>query len=253
MAEQSSTVVAFRALVMSICLILIPVAAFCGGSFPAVVKAIQSGRWPTLADFRGPLGPPSGQPTEAPRFLPSQATGLPQTDPKMLVSGPVGAYRPVSQSETTQSPVVAVNYTAPVNTPPNDQNLPRSFPQSKDLGIAPSQKLSQVPAGTDNLLPLNHFGTAGHSDALASRSGLASSLSPSDQFKYVQDRLRQLGATYFVLETCGDAKHDFRFYCRMSMGGNPRVTKPFWCFDSDPLKAMTGVLKQVEDWQTGGG
>ena len=31
----------------------------------------------------------------------------------------------------------------------------------------------------------------------------------------------------------------------MSIGGNPRVTKPFWCVDSDPLKAMTKVLKQV--------
>jgi len=251
MAEQSYTVVIFRALVMSICLILIPVAAFCGSSFPGVVKAIQSGRWPTLADFRGTPGPLFVQPTEAPRFLPSQTTGLPQTDPKILASGPIG-YRPASQGEMMRSQVVAASYTAPA-TPPNDANLSTSFPQSKDFGIAPNQSLSRVPAGTDNLLPLEHHGTTGHPDTLASRGGLASSLSPSDQFKYVQDRLRQLGATYYVLETCGDEKRDFRFYCRMSLGGNPRVTKPFWCFDRDPLKAMTLVLKQVEDWQTGGG
>ena len=78
MAEQSSTVTAFRALVMLICLILIPVAAFCGSSFPAVVKAIQSGRWPTLADFRGPAGPPASQATEAPRFMPSPAVLSPR-------------------------------------------------------------------------------------------------------------------------------------------------------------------------------
>ena len=47
----------------------------------------------------------------------------------------------------------------------------------------------------------------------------------SDQFKYIQERLRQLGATYFVLETYGDEKREFRFYCRMSIGGNPRVTQ----------------------------
>ena len=78
MAEQSSTVVAFRALVMLVCLILIPVAAFCGGSFPAVVKAIQSGHWPTLADFRGQSGPPANQATEAPRFMPTPAADSPR-------------------------------------------------------------------------------------------------------------------------------------------------------------------------------
>lgn len=183
--------------------------------------------------------------------MPSHATGLPQADPKMLVSGPTGAYRLAPQGETTRSPVVAANYTASLPPQKNDANLSTSFPRSKDFDIAPSRMLSQVAAGTDNP-PLGHLETTGHSDALASRSGLANSLS-GDQFKYVQDRLRQLGATYYVLETCGDVKRDFRFYCRMSMGGNPRVTKPFWCFDSDPLKAMIQVLKQVEDWQTGGG
>ena len=78
-------------------------------------------------------------------------------------------------------------------------------------------------------------------------------LSPSDRFEYVQERLRQLGATYYVLETCGEEKREFRFLCKMSIGGNPRVTKLFWCLDGDPLKAMTEVLNQVEDWQSGGG
>ena len=65
MAEQSSTVVAVRGLVMLVCLVLVPVAAFCGGSFPAVVKAIQSGRWPTLADFRHSAEPPPSAATVA--------------------------------------------------------------------------------------------------------------------------------------------------------------------------------------------
>ena len=62
MAEQSSTVAAFRALVMLICLIVIAVAAFCGTSCPGVVKAIQSGRWPTLADFHSPTSPAALRP-----------------------------------------------------------------------------------------------------------------------------------------------------------------------------------------------
>jgi hypothetical protein len=96
---------------------------------------------------------------------------------------------------------------------------------------------------------LDHGAATGHSNDPAEP---ASSMTPGDQFKYIQDRLRKLGATYYLLETCGDQKREFRFYCRMSIGGNPRVTKPFWCFDGDPLKAMAQVLRQVEDWQSGG-
>jgi len=72
-------------------------------------------------------------------------------------------------------------------------------------------------------------------------------LPPGDQLNYVLDRLRQLGATYYLLETCGNEKREFRFYCKMAVGGNRGMTQPFWCIDSEPLKAMTAVLQQVQD------
>ena len=256
MAEQSSTVVVFRALIMLICLILIPVAAFCGGSFPAVVKAIQSGRWPTLADFRGPSGPPTTM-NEAPRFMPAPATGSPRaTDPKTLgFSGPVACLGSAPQGETSPSSVVAANYTAPITPPRNETGATTGFPQEKDLGMGSNRRLSPLPPGTDHLLSVDPElpGSSAHSVAPAGLSGPAGGSSPNNQLKYVLDRLQKLGATYFVLEPCGDEKREFRFFCRMSIGGNPRVTQPFWCFDSDPLRAMTQVLKQVEDWQSGGG
>ena len=256
MAEQSSTAVAFRALIILICLILITVAAFWGGSFPAVVKAIQNGRLPSLEDFRGPTGPRSSQATEAPRFRPLSTTDSPQAiDSKAFgFSSPAGCPGPVPQNEMARSPVVTASYNAPINTPPAaEQTLLASFSQDKDVGVGPARRLSPLPPGEGNLIPLDPSPIVGHSDAQAHPSGSAGNSLPSDQFKYVQDRLRQMGATYYVLETCGDEKREFRFYCRMSIGGNPRVTKPFWCFNSDPLKAMTEVLKQIEDWQSGGG
>jgi hypothetical protein len=241
---------------MLICLILIPVAALCGSSFPAVVKAIQNGQWPKLADFRGPAGPPLSQATEAPRFVPPPATSAPQAaDPRTLgFPGPAARFGPAPQDETKRSPVVAANYTAPVNTPPSsDAGTSAGFSQDKDLGIGPTRRLSPVSPGMDNLLPLDHPVATAHADAAAQRSGSAGNSSPSDQFNYVQVRLRQLGATYYLLETCGDEKREFRFYCKMSIGGNPRFTQPFWSCDGDPLKAMTQVLKQVEDWRSSGG
>ncbi len=253
MAEQSSTVVAFRALVLVICLILIPVAAFCGGSFPAVVKAIQSGRWPTLTDFRGPSGPPLRQATEAPRFMPGPVTNLPQSSDAKLSAMPNDSNL-IRLAEASRSPVLPISYSSPVASPQSGNPVQStSFPQDKSLGMGLNRGLSPVPPGTGNLLSLDHAATSSYSGDPIMPMETAGSMSPGDQFKYIQERLRQLGATYYLLETCGDQKREFRFYCRMSIGGNPRVTKPFWCFDGDPLKAMTQVLKQVEDWQSGGG
>ena len=242
MAEQSSTVAVFRALVMLVCLILIPVAAFCGGSFPAVVKAIQSGRWPTLADFRGPSGPPSSRMTEAPRFMPPPSAPL----------QPVNATMPgLAQGNTTPSGVVAAAYAAPITAPQRREAGPStSFPQYQDPAVGQAQGLSPLPPGTGNLLPLDRQGAASRLAAPASVPCAAGGPSRDDQFKYVSERLKQLGATYFVLESSGD--HELRFLCKMAVGGNPQVTKSFWSFDADALKAMTLVLRQVEDWQRGG-
>lgn len=250
MAEQSSTVATFRALVMLICLILIPVAAFCGSSFPAVLKAVQSGHWPSLADFRGPSGPPT-QSTEAPRFSPPQM-GL-SSATATNANGISGGLGPMHQSEATRSQVIAANYNAPVAATPSlgGAGLPTSFPQNRDPIAGANRGLSPIPPGTDSLLPLDPQGHGRPAVVPGTPSGLAAD-SPADQFKHVQERLRQLGATYYLLETCGDQKSEFRFFCRMSIGGNPRVTVPFWCIDGDPVKAMTQVLKQVEDWQSGG-
>jgi hypothetical protein len=250
MAEQSSTVVAFRGLVPLVCLILIPVAAFCGGSFPAVVKAIQSGHWPTLADFHSATG--SGQASEAPRFVPPASGSALANDPKTTTyPGQAIGFGPAPQFETTRSPVVAVNYNAPINSPPTAQ-LPH-FLQDNDTGLGPDRRLSPLPPGADNLVPLDHAATTEHFEAPAGLSGSAGSSSSNNPLKGVLDRLQKLGATYFVLETYGDEIREFRFYCRMSIGGNRQVTRPFWCSDTDPLKAMTQVLKQVEDWQVKGG
>ena len=77
-------------------------------------------------------------------------------------------------------------------------------------------------------------------------------LSSDQQFQHVLDRLKKLGATYYWLEAWGDQEHEYRFFCRMAVGGNPHVTRPFYSVDSDPVKAMNQVLQQVKNWQDGG-
>lgn len=248
MAEQSSSVVAFRALIILICLVLVPVAAFCGSSYPAVVKAIQSGRWPALADFHNPSGPAS-QATEAPRFLPRDTMPF---SPNPASSDPRVGGQGGFAIETSRSPVVPISYNAAIGTPVlPDSGRSTSFPQNKDAGGA-TQKLFRV-SGEENFLSADRLGVPARFDAPVSHPSTSVSLPPGDQLNYVLDRLRQLGATYYLLETCGNEKREFRFYCKMAVGGNRGMTQPFWCIDSEPLKAMTAVLQQVQDWQSGGG
>jgi hypothetical protein len=71
-------------------------------------------------------------------------------------------------------------------------------------------------------------------------------------FLSMQDRLRQLGATYYLLETWGNQRQVYRFYCQMAVGGSTNYTRYFEATNSDPMEAMSDVLRQVETWRGGG-
>jgi hypothetical protein len=72
-----------------------------------------------------------------------------------------------------------------------------------------------------------------------------------DRFIYVLDRLRELGAAYYLLEAWGSEAQRFRFHCKMVIGGNPGYTRQFEANDPDPLQAMARVLSDVEAWRAG--
>jgi len=64
----------------------------------------------------------------------------------------------------------------------------------------------------------------------------------------VQRRLQELGATYYVLESWGNGRPMYRFYCQMAVGGDARLTRHFEHVASKPLDAMRQVLHSVEGW-----
>ena len=74
----------------------------------------------------------------------------------------------------------------------------------------------------------------------------------ADPFHAIQDRLRQLGATYYLLESWGNQQQLYRFYCKMAVGGSADYTRCFEATDAEPLQAMVQVLRQVETWSEGG-
>jgi hypothetical protein len=77
--------------------------------------------------------------------------------------------------------------------------------------------------------------------------GPRSPASPTDLFSTTQQRLRQLGATYFRLETYGEGGEQFRFQCRITSGRGPGSFRDFEAIDGDPLQAMAKVLGQVQE------
>lgn len=263
--QQSTTVVMFRALVMIVCLIAVPLAALCGSSLPAILKAAQEGRLPTLAELKGATANLKNGLADAPHFVSSSYpnnAALPMSMPSdrrfpaaqaalpaagASWSGPAAVQQP--------SPVIPARYEAPVDT---SRSLERGSTPPVSSGPMPARDLAvQRPAslnvlsGTgEKLIPVNGSNSARAEVALGSLgTPSTASANPEESFSYVQDRLRQLGATYYLLESWGDQKREFRFYCRMAVSGNSQYTRSFWAIDNDPMRAMSQVLQQVETWR----
>jgi hypothetical protein len=70
-----------------------------------------------------------------------------------------------------------------------------------------------------------------------------------EQFRWAEQRLRELGATHYLLETWGPDNNRYRFACKMALGGNTAVNRYFQAIDDDPWRAMESVLQQVEQWR----
>jgi hypothetical protein len=74
----------------------------------------------------------------------------------------------------------------------------------------------------------------------------------ADPYQSIQERLRRLGATYYLLESWGNQQQMYRFFCKMAVGGSSDYTRCFEATQSDPLQAMLAVLHQVEEQKTPG-
>lgn len=72
-----------------------------------------------------------------------------------------------------------------------------------------------------------------------------------ERFTWIEKRLREYGATYYLLETWGNEGELYRFHCKMALGNNPNFTRHFEATDSEALKSMSRVLEQVELWRAG--
>jgi hypothetical protein len=250
---DSRTVLAFRIFVMLCCLIIVPMAAIFGSAFPEVVKGLlvdrivywATGKAPQVNREADPHGfgsvapaasetAPAGAtpPSDAPRWSnPSEATSW-QSNPPVEVSGAV-------------MPAAAA-----VVDPGGDQ--PAAYVEPIPSERAATGGDSVYAAGRGQVGAT--IGPAGsHAESRPAEPGGTSdpALAQPDPFTAMERKLREYGATYYLLETWGNESELFRFHCKMAIGNNPNYTRHFEATDRDALRAMKRVLERVEAWRAG--
>jgi hypothetical protein len=104
--------------------------------------------------------------------------------------------------------------------------------------------------------PVNPVRPAGYNEPIVRGQAPGSIEEPmpvpaTDEFTAMQHRLRQLGATYYLLESWGSDGALYRFHCKMAIAGNSRYTRHFEATDREPLRAIGRVLRDVEQWRAG--
>lgn len=234
---QSSVGLAFRALVMLGCLALVPFLALYGKQIPdfyhAVVDAYNARIKQKAADPLATLG------NDAPSWAPTNDRRTP--DP---------AWRGPTAPPTAQPANQA--YGAPNSLP---GGTPAQRMAEADLASVPARGTVQ-PASF--AVPVDQGRMAGQ---VYEQSRDSVSSSPQNgaapdtctvQFRHVEQRLRELGATYYFLETWGAVGDRYRFYCKVALTGNidSGHGRVFQATDADPLSAMKSVLDQVEQFRS---
>jgi hypothetical protein len=167
-------------------------------------------------------------------------------------SGPIQA--PGAANADSEAPPFHAEASVPMaiggNPAPQASPAPRQLTQDASARMLPNASLDGIPSGAVNptasnqnispVVPVN-YQTTGEAPAVTGAP-----------FQQIQNRLKQLGATYILLETWGNQQQFYRFYCTMAVGGNTNFVHHFEKTGPDPLQTMADVLREVEAWREGG-
>ncbi len=183
----------------------------------------------------GHVGPSANPPWNAPGLPPQNQYSSPRVPQGIPGVPPAIQAGAVGQSPQSRDAVLA-NYDSPAYPPssPPTQILPQPGGAGAGAGAA---GYGELPLGAPNsAMPAPTSQAIGRPDTL-------------DQFRYIEKRLRDLGADYYLLENWGNQGECYRFHCRIAVANSSNFTKHFEATDSQPLAAMTRVLADAEAWQ----
>jgi hypothetical protein len=214
---ESSSVVAFRAIVMLACLVLVPLAAILGSNFPEIVK--------TEVD-------------RAMTWVKTISTTKPKTKKVRRPAAGDAAKRQSSAAPTSESQFSRqaapgaskrAGYEAPI-----DANL-----RSSGSPVVPA-------SGAQRSADFSSSGT-GPIPPEPNRLRALPPPSPNacGDFSALEAELKRQGAVYYLLESWGENRQQYRFHCRVALSRNATSVKQFEAVDDNPLTAMRKVVEQV--------
>jgi len=253
---ESSTVLAFRIFVMLSCLIIVPMAAIFGSAFPDVVKTVLVDRIVALSTGKPPE--PAAAPADPQGFrevTPNVAQGAPAN------SGAAPSWGAQAATASWQAPGAAAAPAAvvPLGGPPQGEGFNQSASFAAPAAAAqPGEARPPMPpsgafpgAGAPPHVPTAHIMSVATQAASCGTDRTACPLEQPDRFTEIERKLREYGATYYLLETYGNQGELYRFHCRMAVAGGNQYPRMFEATDPDALKAMADVLHRVEAWRGG--
>lgn len=111
------------------------------------------------------------------------------------------------------------------------------------------EQLATIDEG--NGLPQKSLVAFSKGDKEKAAEGRSAAKGSTLNWKDAIDRLNALGIRDFQLQP-GVRDGEFLFSCRLNARTNPRITRRFEAEASEPLEAVTEVLRQIDDWRSGG-
>ena len=264
---QSSTTAACRAGVILICLIAIPLAALFGTKLPGLVSWLvereQDAASVSNEDLRceaPPFGRAVATTSASDRPIAPAWGGAPTRSPPAT---PLSGESPEGSESPGRSPAPApTHYLGDLSRRSGPQLLPVSIGPHSEGAVAVSPAvLESDPTPLVRVAPtdwreesLCAEGAVAY--AAGRRNDRAMAAQPfveTPQSKEILERLRELSASYYALETWGAQGQYFRFHARIAAGHGGSYVRHFDAVDRSGDEAMGSVLDQVEQWRAGQG
>ncbi|MEX2560980.1 MAG: hypothetical protein WD403_13750 [Pirellulales bacterium] len=238
---QSSPLMAFRATVMIVCLVTVPLVAVMGTALPQLLRPAER-RQLAHAEREGYQGTSGVLLAERKRAVDKGAA------PRLASRGAEHGSQPAEavRAETTSSAEESRSAARPARGPGISITAvrplsPQPTGQFWSAGANPGPPQRQ---GPDTTLQATVYSQPAPARGSARRLPRV----PAEMARG-QERLRELGAVEYRLETWGEQGELFRFQCRMPAADGSPAQRHFEATDRDPSLAVISVVREVERWR----
>ncbi|HEV2969577.1 MAG TPA: hypothetical protein VGY55_06270 [Pirellulales bacterium] len=238
---ESSVGLVFRALVMLACLAVVPLVAMYGKYVPDFAQAVMEA-YKSRTQAKAVANPQAAA-DDAPPFAGAPIRANNSPTPPLSGRGPsAAAPAPWTDSGQAARPLSEFRQPGAPDQSAGFKQASFDAPLTGHPGEAAgdiARRNEAPPAVPGNL---QTAGAPGENQSDC-----------TTQFRRMEQRLRELGATYYLLETWGSSGDRYRFFCKMALAGNAdnNRNRIFQATAADPLRAMRDVLDQVEEWHSG--